>query len=176
MDRRQHIGLGLMRRQEVKRGLPNGAFGIVPCGFQHHVTGEDDALWVGRMTYGSAVATQDGPIIAHGRRGKDGLDYVPPPWGFGVDFDSDGHLQFPFFTGDILWGVPGNEPNREQRGPGDSVNTSLSFQAVDSEHPLVARAIKQVPPNSVGGDISSVVKAGQIPLATFVELNPDGRQ
>ena len=137
-------------------------------------TGEDGALWVGRMTYGSAVATQDGPIIAHGRRGKDGLDYVPPPWGFGVDFDSDGHLQFPFFTGDILWGIPGNEPNREERGPGDSVNTQLSFQALDTKHPLVARAIKQVPPNSVGGDISSVVQAGQIPLATFVELNPDG--
>jgi hypothetical protein len=137
-------------------------------------TGEDGALWVGRMTYGSAVATPDGPIIAHGRRGKDGLDYVPPPWGFGVDFDSDGHLQFPFFTGDILWGVPGNEPNRQELGPGDSVITSLSFQAVDIEHPLVARAINQVPPGNVGGDISSFVKAGQIPLATFAELNPDG--
>ena len=59
-------------------------------------------------------------------------------------------------------------------GPGDSVNTLLSFEALDTKHPLVARAIKQVPPDNVGGDISSYVKAGQIPLATFVELNPDG--
>ncbi|MQF48756.1 hypothetical protein FIM08_02490 [SAR202 cluster bacterium AC-647-N09_OGT_505m] len=138
-------------------------------------TSKDSALWVGRLVYGSAIATPDGPIIAHGRRGTDGTDSIPPPWGFGSDFEPGGHHQFPFFTGDILWGVEGPEPNREEEmGPGDSVNTQLSFQALDTKHPLVARAIKQVPPNSVGGDISSFVKAGQIPLATFVELNPDG--
>jgi hypothetical protein len=135
-------------------------------------TGEHGALWVGRMVYGSAIATPDGPIIAHGRRGKDGLDYLPPPWGFGVDFSDDGHLQFPFFTGDILWGIEGPEPNRENGdtgfGPGDSVNTNLSFQAVDIEHPLVARAIKQVPSYEV-----AFVKAGQIPLISAVELSTD---
>jgi hypothetical protein len=143
-------------------------------------TGEDGALWVGRMTYGSAVATPDGPIIAHGRRGKDGLDHIPPPWGFGVDFSADGHLQFPFFTGDILWGIEVPEPNREngdtELGPGDSVITSLSFQAVDIEHPLVVRAMKQV--ESRDGqwrNYEELVQAGQIPLLTTVELNPDGR-
>ena len=137
-------------------------------------TSEDGALWVGRLVYGSAIATPDGPIIAHGRRGPDDIGSISPPWGFGSDFEPGGHHQFPFFTGDILWGIEGPEPNREEMGPGDSVNTHLSFQALDINHPLVARAIKQVPPDNVGGDISSFVQAGQIPLATFAELNPDG--
>ena len=137
-------------------------------------TSEDGALWVGRLVYGSAIATPDGPIIAHGRRGPDDIGSISPPWGFGSDFEPGGHHQFPFFTGDILWGIEGPEPNREEMGPGDSVNTQLSFQALDIKHPLVARAIKQVPPDNVGGDISSFVQAGQIPLATFAELNPDG--
>ena len=137
-------------------------------------TSEDGALWVGRMVYGSAIATPDGPIIAHGRRGPDDIGSISPPWGFGSNFEPGGHHQFPFFTGDILWGIEGPDPNREEMGPGDSVNPQLSFQALDIKHPLVARAIKQVPPDNVGGDLSSFVKAGQIPLATFVELNPDG--
>jgi hypothetical protein len=137
-------------------------------------TSEDGGLWVGRLVYGSAIATPDGPIIAHGRRGPDDIRSISPPWGFGSDFEPGGHHQFPFFTGDILWGIEGSDPNREEMGPGDSVNTLLSFEALDTKHPLVARAIKQVPPDNVGGDISSYVKAGQIPLATFVELNPDG--
>ena len=142
-------------------------------------TGEDSALWVGRMTYGSAVATHDGPIIAHGRRGKDGLDYIPPPWGFGADFSSDGHLQFPFFTGDILWGIEGPEPNREngntELGPGDSVNALLSFQAVDIEHPLVVRATKQVEDRNMQfQNYGEMVQAGQIPLITSAEPNSDG--
>ncbi|MDP7453558.1 MAG: hypothetical protein QGE95_14985, partial [Arenicellales bacterium] len=140
--------------------------------------GEDGALWVGRMRYGSAVATPNGPIIAHGLRGPDHLDHVPPPWGFGSEFEPGGHHQFPFFTGDILWGIEGPDPNREEMGPGDSVNTQLSFQAIDIEHPLVARALKQAEhrmgPAPVG-DVSSLVQAGQVPLVTTVfELNPDG--
>ena len=55
---------------------------------------------------------------------------------------------FPFFGGDILWGDAGTEVNRLDgsigSGPGDSVNTLLSFQAIDTEHPLVARAMQQV--------------------------------
>ena len=134
-------------------------------------TGEDSALWVGRLVYGSAVATPDGPIIAHGRRGPDDPGSIFPPWGFGSDFEPGGHHQFPFFGGDILWGIEGPEPNREEMGPGDSVNTQLSFQALDTEHTLVARAINQVPPDNVGGDMPSFERAGQIPLATFIESN-----
>ncbi len=61
-----------------------------------------------------------------------------------------------------------------EMGPGDSVNTGMSFQAVDADHSLVARAIKQVPPGQVTGDITALLQAGQIPHATFMELNPDG--
>ncbi len=137
-------------------------------------TGANGALWVGRMVYGSGIATPNGPVIAHGLRGPDNIGSIPPPWGFGSDFEAGGHHQFPFFTGDILWGIEGPEPNRDEMGPGDSVNTGMSFQAVDADHSLVARAIKQVPPGQVTGDITALLQAGQIPHATFMELNPDG--
>ena len=139
--------------------------------------GKDDTLWVGRMTFGSAIATSESPIIAHGRRGHDRVETIQPPWGFGADLPSDGHLQFPFFTGDILWGSDG-EVNRLDgtvgAGPGDSVNTVFSFQAVDATHPLVIRAMesaKQRYPN-----YAELEQAGQIPLVTQIEENDDNVQ
>ena len=126
---------------------------------------KDGRLWVGRMLYGGVIATENAPIIVHGFRGPDNIQSIPPPWGFGSDFESSGHHQFPFFTGDILWGIEDAEPNREAEdmGPGDSVITGLSFQALN-EHPLVVRAIKQAK-QVVGGsvDIDEVKEAGEIP-------------
>ena len=140
-------------------------------------TGEDGTLWVGRMTYGSVIATPEGPIIAHGRRGHDQAEEIPPPWGFGADLPSDGHLQFPFFTGDILWGMDG-ELNRFDgtvgSGPGDSVNTSMSFQPVDTEHPLVARATELV--EGSNPRYEEFVQAGQIPLVSYIERYDCGRR
>ena len=136
---------------------------------------KDGRLWVGRMVYGGVIATEDAPIIVHGIRGPDDFESIPPPWGFGSDFESGGHHQFPFFTGDILWGIEDAEPNREAEdmGPGDSVITGLSFQALN-EHPLVIRAINQAN-QVVGGsvDIDELKEAGEIPLTTITELDQD---
>ena len=58
-------------------------------------------------------------------------------------------------------------------GPGDSVITGLSFQALN-EHPLVIRAINQAN-QVVGGsfDIDELKEAGEIPLTTITELDQD---
>lgn len=138
----------------------------------------DERLWAGRMKYGGVIATTDGPIIAHGLRGHDALDYIPPPWGFGIDFPADGHLQFPYFTGDILWGMEGPENRGDltgldhfhSAGPGDSVNVGLSMQVVDAEHPLVERALNQAEQMASDQYLESL-KAGQLPLVTMPEEN-----
>ena len=138
----------------------------------------EDRLWAGRVKYGGVVATPDGPIIAHGLRGHDGLDYIPPPWGFGIDFSADGHLQFPYFTGDILWGMEGPENRGDltgldhfhSSGPGDSVNVGLSMQVLDAEHPLVERALKQAK-QMASDQYAESLKAGQLPLVTMPEEN-----
>ncbi len=92
-------------------------------------------LWAGRLRFGSAVATPDAPIIAHGRRGSDSFQVVPPPWFFRRDFvpSDEGHLWPPFFTGDIQWGVT------EERGDA-AISLRNSVQIVDNDHPLVVRA------------------------------------
>jgi hypothetical protein len=139
----------------------------------------EERLWAGRMKYGGVVATPDGPIIAHGLRGHDALDYIPPPWGFGIDFSADGHLQFPYFTGDILWGMEGPE-NRgdltgldhfDSSGPGDTVNVGLSMQIVDEDHPLVKRALKLAEGSMPEEKYKDLLKAGQVPLITTPEEN-----
>jgi len=137
----------------------------------------EEREWAGRMKYGGVVATPDGPILAHGLRGSDGIDYVPPPWGFGVDFSADGHLQFPYFTGDVLWGMEGPEKRGDpdgldhfhSTGPGDSVNVGLSMQVIDEEHPLVKRALIQARGSMPGNRYQDLIKAGQVPLITTPE-------
>lgn len=137
----------------------------------------EERLWAGRMKYGGVVATPDGPIIAHGLRGHDTLDYIPPPWGFGIDFSADGHLQFPYFTGDILWGMEGPENRGDltgldhfhSSGPGDAVNVGLSMQIVDEDHPLVKRALKLAEGSMPEEKYKDLLKAGQVPLITTPE-------
>ena len=72
--------------------------------------GADGRLWAGRLRFGSAVATPDGPIVAHGRRGSDGILEIPPPWGLEREFNLEegavaSHMHFPYFNGDIVWGI-----------------------------------------------------------------------
>ena len=68
------------------------------------------SLWAGRLRFGGVVVTPDSPIIAHGRRGSDGLVEIAAPWGFERDYGyredvSAPHMHVPYFTGDILWGT-----------------------------------------------------------------------
>ncbi len=95
-------------------------------------------LWSGRMRMGSVTASQEPPIIAHGRRGVKGMEELPPPWFFQDEIDpgKQGHLLFPYFSGDINWGVS------ETRGD-SALDLSTSVQILDEEHPLVAQAVEQ---------------------------------
>ena len=109
----------------------------------------DGKLWVGRLRFGSVVATPNGPIIAHGRRGSDGVVDVPKPWGLERDLvygdASAPHMHFAYHTGDIVWGIEGPviKHRSDERNAGEAVVTYLSFQPLDSGHPLVARAVQK---------------------------------
>ncbi len=136
-------------------------------------TDQDGHMWAGRLTFGSAVATPDAPIIVHGRRGSHSFEVMPPPWFFRPNFvpDRKGHLWPPFFTGDIQWGVT------EERGD-DAIEMANSVQIVDNNHPLIQRAWEFESFQQAGGvsstylgsgSIEEYVKAGQLALVT----NPD---
>ena len=134
---------------------------------------DDATLWAGRMNYGGVVATLDGPMQARGVRGSDSVETISPPWAFGRDFPPDGHLQLPYFPGDILWGMEGPEKGRVTEntsddhffthGPGDSVNLVLSMHAIDENHPLVARTLRTV---ARFDNYHDLLQAGQLPIWT----------
>ena len=131
-------------------------------------------LWAGRMRFGSAIATPDAPIIAHGRRGSDSFQELPPAWFFRRKFvpGDEGHLWPPFFTGDIQWGVT------EERGDA-AISLRNSVQILDKDHPLVARAWDLGYFGHASG-VTAIVsteeseRAGQLSLSTV--HNPDRRQ
>ena len=118
-----------------------------------------DALWVGRLRFGSAVATPDAPMILHGRRGPTRISEIAAAWGFSEDFegtDAD-HIQFPYFSGDVLWG-------QENVWLGDSVVILTSIQLLDDQHPLIAKAIQQADDSAPGIPLKELIKVGQMPL------------
>ena len=148
----------------------------------------EGALWVGRLRFGSAVATPDAPMIVHGRRGSDGVKEIPRPWGLERDLalvdEGAPHMHFPYFTGDILWGMDKTEQNVIRPSgimAGEAVVTVLSMQSLDDDHPLMARAIAQVDalakdfPWLLKFPLDSVLQAGQMPLVTGVDLANRGR-
>ncbi len=104
-------------------------------------------LWVGRQRFGSAVATPNAPLIAHGRRGADTMDFIPPQWGFerNLTFEPGAtapHMHLPYFTGDVLWGSETDK--MDAISSRDAVVTHTSVQFVDEGHPLVERALAHV--------------------------------
>ena len=126
----------------------------------------DGRLWVGRMRFGGVVATPDAPIVVHGRRGPDGQTELAPVWAFEESFISEdsAHWQFPYFSGDVLWGD--TEP-----GPGQAVVTHLSVQSLDDEHPLVSRAVAVAEEYGVSESLplDVAIRADQMPLVLGAE-------
>ena len=122
---------------------------------------ENGQIWVGRTRFGGVVATPDAPFAVHGRRGPDGETQLAKPWAFEDSFGSDesAHWQFPYFTGDVLWGD--TEP-----GPGQAVITRLSIQSFDDDNPLIERAREVTEKLGSGGEISLelALRTGQMPL------------
>ncbi len=129
---------------------------------------EDGSLWAGRMRFGGLVATPNAPIVAHGRRGPDGQTELAPPWAFEEVFISEdsAHWQFPYFSGDVLWGD--TEP-----GPGQAVVTHLSVQSLDDNNPLVQRARNVTESFGVNESLplDVALRADQVPLV----LGPEDR-
>ena len=129
-------------------------------------TADDGRIWVGRLRFGGVVATPDAPFALHGRRGPDGESELARPWAFEDSFTSvgDTHWQFPYFTGDVLWGD--SEP-----GPGQAVITRLSIQSFDDDNSLIERAREVTENRGSGGDLSLelALRAGQMPLTLAPE-------
>ena len=140
---------------------------------RHEASG---ALWVGRMRFGSVVASEDPPIILHGRRGAEGGIFgdIPPPspWFFRRTFDplEGGHLFASLFSGDIQWGVSA------EIGDG-AVAFRTSAQIVDPDHTVVAKAIDQFlafgSPLSNNISMQQTVTAGEFTLNTFQDADSD---
>ena len=126
------------------------------------------SLWAGRLRFGGVVATPDAPIVAHGRRGADGVIEIPPAWAFERDYKykegiGGSHHHFPYFAGDILWGIDRLHFEREQNtNGGTSVISHMSFQSLDDNHPLIDRARQQAKQ-------IYQIQPGQIPLVTRPE-------
>lgn len=134
-------------------------------------------VWAGKLRFGGIVATPQAPIVAHGRRGSDGLSLIPAPWGFERDYVyrdnvTAGHMHFPYFTGDILWGSNQLNVQREDtRNAGTAVVTHMSFQSLDHSNPLISRAQSQAERVNIysGIRVAEMVRAGQIPFRTMPE-------
>jgi len=128
-------------------------------------TDSGNSLWVGRLTFGSAVATPKAPMILHGRRGPNRLTQIPPPWGFSETFkttDAD-HIQLPYFTGDVLWGQNSGHLK-------NSVAILTSLQLTDEAHPLISRIKNQADTGGSAITKDDLIKAGQLPFGT--NINP----
>lgn len=65
-------------------------------------------LWMATRTWGSGVATPNGALVAHGRRGIDAEPIeARVPWftrsSTGIPSPGGSHISFPYHSGDILW-------------------------------------------------------------------------
>ena len=135
-------------------------------------TDSDGNLWAGRLRFASAVATPDAPFILHGLRGNDDPTQIRTAWGFARDFHDEpgGHIAFPYFTGDVIWGTEGTG----EVFFGNSVSVAASIQPTDEDHPLVQRAI-ELNETSWGTALAAeLLSAGQMPLdLTYGAIHPD---
>ena len=125
---------------------------------------DQDNLWVGRLTFGSAVATANGPMILHGRRGPNRVTEVAPLWGFVEDFrDGTGdHIQMPYFSGDVMWGQNSGHMK-------NSVVLLTSLQILDENDALISRVKEQISDEGHDGiSKEDLIMAGQLPFSTSV--------
>jgi hypothetical protein len=131
-------------------------------------TDPDGNIWAGRLRFASAVATPDAPFILHGLRGDDNPDKIGPAWGFAREFHDEpgGHVAFPYFTGDVIWGTQG----AGEVFFGNSVSVVNSIQLTDQNHPLVMQAIEMV--EAGWGEVAGLIRVGQMPLRSVATDKP----
>ena len=73
-------------------------------------TDTEGRLWMATRTWGSGIATPDGALIAHGRRGIDSQPIEERDAWFtrastGIPSPGGSHFSFPYHSGDILWSL-----------------------------------------------------------------------
>ncbi|MDP7339709.1 MAG: hypothetical protein QF786_10370 [Vicinamibacterales bacterium] len=71
-------------------------------------TDTEGKLWMATRTWGSGIATPDGALIAHGRRGIDAQPTEERAAWFtrsstGISAEGGSHISFPYHSGDVLW-------------------------------------------------------------------------
>jgi hypothetical protein len=75
-------------------------------------TDTEGRLWMATRTWGSGIATPDGALIAHGRRGIDAQPAEERAAWFtrsSTEIPEGGnHVSFPYHSGDILWSTDGD--------------------------------------------------------------------
>jgi hypothetical protein len=136
-----------------------------------------DNLWVGRLRFGSVIASPNPAIAMHGRRGPDDRTYLAPVWSFDTDYGTEerAHFNLPYFSGDVLWGSSyftnlGKLPPNVRIADAAIVHSSI--QILDPMSPLVQKALARV--RQFGGyqeaiSISELEKGDQIPLITSAD-------
>ncbi len=137
--------------------------------------GED--LWVGRLTFGSVIASPDPVIVMHGRRGPDVLTYLAPVWSFDSDYGEQrrDHFNFPYFSGDILWGKPRTEEQNQIPGfvsASEAAIVRASIQILDPTNRLAQKALAQIRQfrgHQEAFSLSEMENGDQIPLVTAAD-------
>ncbi|HET9590478.1 MAG TPA: hypothetical protein VFO91_16955, partial [Anaerolineales bacterium] len=133
-------------------------------------------LWIGRMTFGSVIASPEPAIAMHGRRGVDGRSYLAPVWSFDTDYGTEerAHFNLPYFSGDVLWGSSyfTNLDLPPEVRIADAAIVRSSIQILDPVNPLAQKALAQV--RKSGGyqeaiSMSDMERGDQIPLITSAD-------
>lgn len=79
-------------------------------------------------------------------------------------------MHFPYFTGDILWGI-GSFEKGEVHHAGTSVVSHMSIQPLDENYPMIRRARRQAERvrNYDRQPVAAMIRSGQMPLLTAPE-------
>jgi hypothetical protein len=129
---------------------------------------DQGTLWMGTRTWGGVVAAKNPSIVAHGRRGVQGISGLPigPQWFFrtqtGISI-GDNHIPYPFNAGDVAW-------LQKSTSETDAATPLISFQDLSGALTglLRARALDQNGtsqiPFIVPGTFDERAALGELPL------------
>ncbi len=74
--------------------------------YEVRYTDKDNRLWAGSLRSAGVIASPNGELIAHGKRGVVNVNTVPRPAWFKLEQyapDALARLNIPYYTGDVLW-------------------------------------------------------------------------
>jgi hypothetical protein len=130
---------------------------------------ETGTLYMGTMTWGGVVMSPDDEtdLVAHGRRGLDALEYIPPAWFVHRDLSLPPtgtviHTLNPYYNGDLLW------TRMSDKSPygGDSLVLVASVEdpvgAIETA--ILSRATRMDPELQPPGTLVSRTAVGELPL------------